>query len=171
MKVKIIKVGLLQTNCYILILDSKTIIIDPGDDYDKIENAIKGLTIEAILITHNHFDHIGALSNFKNIKIYDKSVLEEKKYNIGNFEFNVIYTPGHTDDSITYYFEKEKMMFVGDFIFENSIGRTDLETGDIRKMQKSINKIKKYKENIIIYPGHGNSTTLKKELKNNYYFE
>ena len=50
MKVKIIKVGLLQTNCYILILDSKTIIIDPGDDYDKIENAIKGLLVETCIL-------------------------------------------------------------------------------------------------------------------------
>ena len=62
-------------------------------------------------------------------------------------------------------------MFVGDFIFKESIGRCDLEGGDFTEMKKSLSKIKKYDKDIILYPGHGPSTTLKNELKNNIYME
>ena len=71
MQIKTIKVGYLQTNCYILVIDSNAIIIDPGDEYEKIMENTRNLNVKAILITHNHFDHVGALSKFKNIDIYD----------------------------------------------------------------------------------------------------
>ena len=61
-------------------------------------------------------------------------------------------------------------MFVGDFIFRNSIGRTDLEGGNYSDMKKSIEKIKKYDGNIVIYPGHGEKRTLQFEKDNNMYF-
>ena len=83
-------------------------------------------------------------------------------------KFDVIYTPGHTDDSITFYFEKEKVMFVGDFIFKGSIGRLDFG-GNETDMKNSLKLIKKYPDDIIIYPGHNESTILGLE-KNNYYF-
>ena len=66
------------------------------------------------------------------------------------------------------YFENENCMFVGDFLFAGTIGRCDLETGNIEEMKKSLMKIKKY-PNVDIYPGHGDSTTLNHELKNNIY--
>lgn len=166
MKIKTIKVGYLKTNCYILIKENNALIIDPGDDYETIKQNIKNLKIKGILITHHHFDHINALPYFKNINIYDYSNLE-KINKIEEFEFETIKTKGHTSDSISFYFKEYNMMFVGDFIFENSIGRTDLETGNIEEMKKSIEKLKKYPKNTIIYPGHGNKTTLEKELKNN----
>lgn len=174
MNLKIIKTGYLEENCYI-ISDKKTIIIDPGDEANKIISHLEdnNLDLEAILITHHHFDHIGAIKDilkYKNVKVYDISNLDEKKYNIAGFNIEIIYTFGHTDDSITYYFKDYNKMFVGDFIFEGSIGRTDLPNGNINEMIKSINKIKKYNEDIIIYPGHGNFTTLGNEIKNNYYF-
>ena len=169
MIVKTIKVGYLETNCYILIKNDKALIIDPGDEYNKIYEEIKGLKVQAILITHYHFDHIGALKYFNNIKKIDYTQ-EEKEYQIGEFKFEIIKTPGHTNDSITYYFKEEKIMFVGDFVFEESIGRTDLETGNMIEMEKSIEKIKKYPKNIQIYPGHGNATTLNREIENNPFF-
>lgn len=170
MKIKTLKVGYLQTNCYILEIDNDVIVIDPGDEYEKIKNEIKNLNVCAILITHHHFDHIGALKHFNNIDIYDYNNLKEKTYNIGKFNFDVIYTKGHTNDSITYYFKETNNMFVGDFVFKNSIGRTDLETGNINEMLKSINKIKKYPKKTNIYPGHGEKTTLEEEMKNNPFF-
>ncbi len=170
MDIKQIKVGYLHTNCYILIIENDAIIIDPGDEFEKIEQQTKNKKIQAILITHNHQDHIGAIHKFKNIKKYDYSNTEEKTYKIKKFEFEVIRTKGHTSDSVTYYFKKQNTMFVGDFIFQNSIGRTDLETGNIEEMKKSINKIKTYPPKTKIYPGHGNTTTLYKELKNNPFF-
>lgn len=168
MIIKTIKVGYLQTNCYIIIKNNEALIIDPGDEYNKIEQNLKGLNPQAILITHHHFDHIGALDKFKNIKIIDNKS-EQKKYKIGDFEFEIIKNPGHTNDSISFYFKEENTMFVGDFIFEGSIGRTDLG-GNAFEMNKSINILKKYPLETKIYPGHGNNTTLENEIKNNPFF-
>ncbi len=169
MEIKTLKVGYLQTNCYIIINNGKALIIDPGDEGERIKENIKGLDLQAILITHSHFDHIGALNHFKNIKIYNNNNLEEKEYELIDLKFNVIKTKGHTNDSISFYFKEQNIMFTGDFIFEGTIGRTDLETGNIEEMKKSIKKIKKYPLNTIIYPGHGNKTTLEKEIKTNPY--
>lgn len=170
MDIKIIKVGYLETNCYILIKNGKCLVIDPGDDYEKIKKAIGNNSVSAILITHNHYDHIGALKsliNEYNMPVISKNNLEEKEYIIDNFKFDVIYTSGHTDDSLTYYFKNEQIMFTGDFLFKETIGRTDLETGNDHEMFKSLEKIKKYDDNVVIYPGHGDNSTLGFEKKHN----
>ena len=159
MIIKTIKVGYLETNCYILIKDKDALIIDPGEEYNKIKEELNNLNLQAILITHHHFDHVGALKNFKNIKIIDYKT-KETEYKIENFNFEIIKTPGHTKDSISFYFKEEKIMFVGDFVVQNSIGRTDLDTGSQIEIKKSIEKLKTYPINIKLYPGHGNSTTL-----------
>ncbi len=172
MKIKKIIVGELQTNCYVLIKDKKVLVIDPGASLNKIIDVIGNNEVIGIIITHYHFDHIGAMEGLVNkykCKIYDQTNLEEKTYEIGPFKFEVIYTFGHTDDSITLYFKKDAVMFTGDFLFKNSIGRYDLETGSYSKMLKSIEKIKKYPKDIIIYPGHGLETILGDEIKNNYF--
>jgi glyoxylase-like metal-dependent hydrolase (beta-lactamase superfamily II) len=101
---------------------------------------------------------------------YDKDNLVEGENKIGCFSFNVIYTPGHKEDLITIYFKKDKAMFCGDFIFKDSIGRWDLDGGNIKDMFKSIDKIKRYDRDITIYPGHGEKTTLGYEMDNNMYF-
>ncbi|MBR1376767.1 MAG: MBL fold metallo-hydrolase [Bacilli bacterium] len=174
MDLKVIKVGYLEENCYIITKD-KAIVIDPGDEGNKIIDYIRNnnLEMDAILITHHHDDHVGALNSlldYKKVKVYDIYNLNEGIHDISGFNIEVIYTKGHTNDSVTYYFKDENIMFVGDFIFEGSIGRMDLPTGSINEMKESINKIKKYDKDIIIYPGHGNKTTLGKEIKDNYYF-
>jgi glyoxylase-like metal-dependent hydrolase (beta-lactamase superfamily II) len=169
MEIKQLKVGYIRTNCYILINEKDAIIIDPGAEYEKIKEEIKELNVQAILVTHYHFDHVGTLPHFKNIKTYDYKQVN-KKIKIKNFEFEIIETKGHTSDSVSFYFEKEKMMFVGDFIFQNTIGRTDLETSNMNDMKKNINKIKKYPKEIKIYPGHGNTTILSEEIMNNPFF-
>lgn len=169
MEVNILEVGKLDTNCYIITNNNHALIIDPGDEADKIISFIedKKLIVDEIIITHNHFDHIGALNEVKekfNVPVKDKNNLEEKEYKTTNFTYKVIYTPGHTNDSITLYFEEENIMFVGDFIFENGIGRTDLPTGNMKEMINSLYKMKKYYKDIIVFPGHGNNTILGKEL-------
>ena len=169
-----IKVGLLEENCYI-ISDKYTVIVDPGDEADKIIDYLEknNLDLKAILITHHHPDHVGALKDilsYKNVSLYDNTNLDEKDYVIAGFNIEVIKTPGHTADSLTYYFKDYNMMFVGDFIFKGNVGRWDLETGSYDELIKSISKIKKYDENILIYSGHGNPTTLKKENQNNQFF-
>lgn len=70
MKIDKIVVGDYQTNCYVLTLNNNCIIIDPGDDYEKIQEKVGNKNIKAIIITHYHFDHVGALNNFKS-KIID----------------------------------------------------------------------------------------------------
>lgn len=171
MNIKKVIVGDLETNCYILEKDENCIIIDPGAEPIKIEKEISKKLI-GIIVTHNHFDHVGGLNYFKekyNVPIYDYNNLSEGIYNIENFNFEVIYTPGHTSDSICIYFMKENIMFVGDFIFYHTIGRTDFPTGNYHEMKDSIEKIKKY-DNINILPGHGIETTLKEEKEKNIYF-
>ncbi len=174
MNIEKVVVGDYCTNCYILSIGHDCLVIDPGCEYDKIKKCISDKNVLAVLVTHRHFDHIGALdlvSNKGSIPIYEYSNIEPKDYKIGPFSFKVIYTKGHTDDSITYYFEKEKSMFTGDFIFENSIGRTDLPTGNYNEILKSINMIKKYDDDIKVYPGHGNQTKLGIEKINNIWFD
>lgn len=167
MKIKVLPLGFLQANCYILEIDNEIIIIDPADDYEKIMQYIGDKKLLKILVTHYHADHIGALKYFDDSLILKN--LEEKEYKIGKFSFEVIFTKGHTSDSVTYYFQNEKCMFTGDFLFKNSIGRTDLYTGNDLEMKKSLNKIIKYSDDIIVYPGHGDVTSLKYEKENNCF--
>jgi glyoxylase-like metal-dependent hydrolase (beta-lactamase superfamily II) len=169
MDIKTIKTGYLKENCYLLINNNDCLIIDPGDDLDIIKEKIKNYNLLGILITHYHFDHIGALNGLNCNNIYDYK-LKEGLYKINNFEFDIIYTKGHTNDSVSFYFKKQNIMFTGDFLFKESIGRTDLG-GNESDMKESINLIKKYDKNIIIYPGHGDSTTLNYELNNNFYLK
>ena len=171
MKIEKVIVGNLEENCYILDIYGKVIIVDPGDEFDKINEKVNNREILAILITHSHFDHVGALASFKDIDKYYFNNLKEKQYNIDNFTFEVIFTPGHSSDSVSYYFSKENVLFSGDFIFYNDIGRCDLPTGSMIEMKKSIKKIKKMPLDTIIYPGHGKKTNLKFEIENNYYFK
>lgn len=131
------------------------------------------------------------LSYFKNVEIIigkeEINFLENVKLNLSEFinkklkfdmnrlnlikveendkidDFIVIDTPGHTIGSKSYYFKHENTMFVGDFIFENSIGRTDFPTGDFVQLRNSIKKILKFEDDLIIMSGHGRNTILGKE--------
>ncbi len=177
MKIDKIIVGKLECNCYIVIKDKNCIIIDPGDEFNKIDKYIKSnnLKVVAIFITHYHFDHIGALDECKknyNVKVYDYStyVNDDKRYKVDEFNFKIIDSRGHKDDLVTFYFYNENVMFTGDFIFRDSIGRCDLEGSDFELMKLNIEKIKNYNDDIIIYPGHGEETSLGYEKLNNEYF-
>lgn len=169
MKIDKIEVGPLGTNCYLLSFENEILVIDPGDEFEKIKEKIGDKTIMGIIVTHYHFDHIGALDELKDFakcKIYDFKNLKTGNNKIEKFEFETIFTPGHKEDLISIYFEKENALFCGDFIFENSIGRWDLEGGNFREMQESIENILKYPDEMTIYPGHGDITTLKRERRN-----
>ncbi len=160
MQIKCIPVGSLQANCYIIIKNKKAVLIDPGDEAEKIDGYLKDLELKGILLTHNHFDHVGALSFF------------EKKYHlkhnerISSFNYQEINTPGHSKDSKTFYFPEERIMFTGDFLFKGTIGRMDLPSGSKKEMQESLQNIKKFDNDIKIYPGHGSSSFLGEEKKN-----
>lgn len=171
MEIDVIAVGQLQCNCYILSKNNEVLIIDPGAESNKIINMIGDKKVIGVLITHYHFDHIGALEEIKNkynVNVYDYSNLKEDN-DIGSFNFKMIETKGHTDDSVTYYFYQDNIMFTGDFLFKETIGRTDLETGNMNKMIESLNKIKNYPDDTLIYPGHGDMTNLGYEKQNNIW--
>lgn len=173
MKIDIVKVGKLQCNCYLLDINGDVLVIDPGDEVNKIIDVIGNRKVVGIVVTHYHFDHIGALDELAlkyGVRVYDKNNMFEGDNVIDKFNFEVIYTPGHKEDAITIYFNDSKCMFCGDFIFRDGIGRCDLTGGNISDMIESISKIKKYDKNTIIYPGHGNKTTLEYEINNNMYF-
>ena len=173
MEIKKVVVGDLEENCYVLVIDNECLVIDPGDEFDKIKDVIGDKKVLGVLVTHHHFDHVGALAEVLNhyeSTLYDYNNLKEQEYNIGPFKFEVIYNPGHTEDSVSFYFKDNRIMFVGDFVFNGSIGRCDLEGGNFSKMEDSIDKLTQIKENITLYPGHGIKTTLDYERRYNSFF-
>ncbi len=152
-----------------------------------------------ILLTHCHFDHIlgaeelrsryGAkiiigsedeigllnpdisLSSWLGIEqkpfSADKTVTEGDILSLGGTEFRVMHTPGHTAGSVCYI--AEDVIFSGDTLFEGSIGRTDFPTGDFVTIKNSLNRLKNLGCDYKVYAGHGNPTTLFREIKNNPY--
>ena len=82
-------------------------------------------------------------------------------------DIKVLETPGHTKGSVSYYFEKSKLLFTGDFLFKCSAGRCDLPTGNNKQMMESMRRVSLMDKDIKIYPGHGPSTTMEFELQYN----
>lgn len=195
-------VGELSTNCYIL-GDEKTnegVVIDPGGDFDLIDENIEklNLKIKYIILTHGHIDHIKALVPLKKktkakvlIHKEDLPILSDPTYNLSQFigedssfsepdlllkdgdtiEFGkvkllVLHTPGHTPGSISLY--TDNLLFTGDTLFCEGMGRTDLPGASYEKLFSSIKqKLFTKPDDTEVFPGHGPSTTIGWEKKNN----
>ncbi|TDM15535.1 MBL fold metallo-hydrolase [Macrococcus bovicus] len=202
MKVHVLSLGPIQTNCYIIERDTSLLIVDPGAEFEKISTLINQLNkkVEAILLTHTHFDHIGAVDELAaalDVKVY---VADEEKYwlsdpeangsekfksygleevvvrtkpeilhpghkTLGSFEFDIMHTPGHSPGSLTFIFED--FAVVGDTLFKEGIGRTDLKEGNLQTLMTSIDALMTLPEETVIYPGHGPKTTLAYESAHN----
>lgn len=165
-----IPVGLFQANCYLAADENtkETIIIDPGDEPEKIIDAVNenGLVPKLIILTHSHTDHVGAVEEIKKYFGVDFTAVNGgDKIKIGKIEFEIIETAGHTTDSICII--SGSVIFTGDTLFKNSIGRTDFPGGDNEVLKKSLVKLIKYPDNFKVYPGHGPETTIGKEKTNN----
>lgn len=94
--------------------------------------------------------------------------INEGNIKIGDFDILVYETPGHADGSLCFYFSDEKIIFTGDVLFYESVGRTDFITGDWDALVNSIkNKLYKLPDDVKVYPGHGNPTSIGHEKSNN----
>ncbi len=191
--------GPLASNMYLIDTHSGCFIVDPSVSLDRISNHIPE-SIDGILITHGHFDHINALDEwhgrFPKAGIYispdDMEMLDSADKN-GSMVFSVrcsynskasdIYglkldnlkvlrTPGHSKGSVCLLFEEgeERVLFTGDTLFAGSAGRTDLYGGSSRELMASLNSIKDLDPDTVVLPGHGPSSTVKEELRNNPFF-
>lgn len=199
--------GKVRTNCYIISnsVTKEAVIIDPADEANIIEDAVKKeeLNVMGILLTHGHFDHILAakeLADIYNTKIYanefEKGLLADGYKNcstnmgnslctlvpdvllkdeeiivIADTKIQVIHTPGHTKGSVCYYLIDENILISGDTLFKDSVGRTDLPTGNNNMLLTSIHeKLMVLADDVTVFPGHGEPTTIGYEKKNNMYF-
>lgn len=199
-----IPLGPLQTNCYILSKEQSCIIFDPGEEPQKIIQYIQTQKLKplAVLLTHAHFDHIGAVDAIREqyqipAYIHEKEAkwLMEPELNgsqrwfpdhplrqkpaenllsgeqdiqIGPFQFQIFETPGHSPGSISYYLKENEMVFSGDVLFQNSVGRTDLPGGnELVLFQSIIDHLLPLTDDTIVCPGHGPVTTIKDEKDHN----
>ena len=192
LKVHTLTLGAYQTNCYIIHEESsKTCcVIDPGYEADTILDALAGKTLKAILLTHGHFDHVGAVKELVaetgcDVYIHAAEATMPPMVTAGPLYFThtydegdtvspiagleqtVLHTPGHTPGSVCLLMGNE--MFSGDTLFACSFGRTDLPGGDPRKMMESLRRLASLQGNFFIHPGHGGSTTLDAEKRFNPY--
>ncbi len=200
MNVKTLTLGLMGVNCYVLTDSGEAAVIDPGAECEKIIEYLDecGCTLKKILLTHGHFDHIGALCDLaektkakvyvhsgdkkmltdnganlsfmtgERIKPYEADIILDdiKEIQLGNTEIKVFHTPGHSSGSVSYLWGDN--LFCGDLLFRGSIGRYDF--GDLQTELKSLKFLMdNFDDNVKVFPGHGESTTIGYEKINNPY--
>ncbi|MDT2757064.1 MBL fold metallo-hydrolase [Enterococcus asini] len=206
MKIIPLVTGLIQENCYLVYRENHLVIIDPGAEAEKIKAAIAqtGATPIAILLTHTHYDHIGAVDELRDtyqIPVYVSpleadwlgdpvmnlsglprhddmadvvvrpadELFELKEYQLQDIAFKVVPTPGHSIGSVSFVFPE--FVVSGDALFNGSVGRTDLPTGNLEQLLTGIrNQLFVLPDEFPVYPGHGPSTTILKEKRTNPFF-
>lgn len=197
MKIKSMQVGELATNCYILIddVEKKAAVIDPGDEADRILAELRGLDaqVEYILLTHGHYDHIGAVAQLHEAlpgtKVYlhkadsrgtgfhvvplADQVADLKYYSdgdtltLGSLTIYVIHTPGHTPGGVT--LQVEDVLFTGDTLFAGSMGRSDFPGGNTQQLFASLKRLALLEGDYQVLPGHDRTTTMGRERTSNVF--
>ena len=193
MNIKLMQVGEIGTNCYLL-EDEDTrsaAIIDPGGEARGILGQAKadGAQVKAILLTHSHYDHTGAVRELREalpgVPVYlhpaDAAQLgtavmppigetlpyqEGDTVPVGNLTVQVLHTPGHTPGGVT--LRVEDVLFTGDTLFQGSMGRTDLG-GSYTEIMASLKRLGQLEGDLQVLPGHMGVSTLDRERKSNYF--
>lgn len=192
MEIQALQVGSIPTNCYLVFDPGRTdaLVIDPGDNPERIFAALNGRTPAAVLLTHGHFDHTGALSAFAGVPIYiheaDAPMLSDPHLSVGDgngdlrprpaathlladgeqlhlagLDIAVLHTPGHTPGGVTY--QIGDALFTGDTLFAHGYGRTDLPGGDFSALRRSLRRLLHLAGDFRVFPGHSESITLNHE--------
>ena len=190
-------------NAYIFFLEGekRAVAVDPSYNAQAMLNYLKEeeTQLEAILLTHGHFDHIAGVDVLREatgapvyIHEADAQMLEDPEKNLSvithqlftikpadrllkgqevlelaGMQVQVLHTPGHTQGGVCYL--AEDVLFSGDTLFSMSIGRTDLPCSNEEQMKASLAKLCALEREYVVYPGHGQSTSLGFEVQNNPY--
>lgn len=201
MQIKALPLGPFETNAYLVWnAAGQAFVIDPGSDSRTLIGSIdrEGLTPMAVLLTHAHFDHIGALGDIveryavpvvldpRDRVVYESpanamepffplhddlpATQSQPPADIPELACEMLPTPGHTPGGVSYYFAEAQTLFAGDTLFRGGVGRTDLPGGDWQTLVDSIrNVLFELPDATRVYPGHGPSTTIGAEKAQNPY--
>lgn len=192
MRIETLTVGPLQTNCYLAsgVEDGEIVVIDPGGEGERILSAIGKRRVAAVLLTHGHFDHTGALKHFTGCPIYihpaDEIMLRDPVWSVGarfgdtqarpeatdfvqegsrlclaGMDITVLHLPGHTPGGVAY--AAEDVLFTGDTLFCRGYGRTDQPGGNMQALMGSLKRLLRLERNAQVLPGHGQPTTIFQE--------
>lgn len=197
--IKRIILGEMQVNCYIVCNENKCIVIDPGANGQKLARFLEEneLSLEAILLTHGHFDHIGAVdylydkyhcsvyTHLETIEMMRDSHLNlsqmfgqpyvvkcpieeiDHSFELIGYHFEWLLLEGHCQGSSMIYCKEQNALFSGDVLFAGSIGRYDFPTSSHLETKKTLETIKGFDFDAKLYPGHGEASTLEYEKNNN----
>ena len=195
MKVKLLRVGPIGTNCYILEDDQTNLaaVIDPGDEPELIQEALEkeGVEVRYLLLTHGHYDHTTAVPALHRVypqadiyihqadangagstlfpltgEVDDLKLYDEGDViRLGDHEIQVLHTPGHSPGSVT--LKVEDVLFTGDTLFAGSCGRTDLRGGSYEQIMQSLQRLGELKGDFHVCPGHEATSTLERERRSN----
>ena len=195
LKIHVLQLGAYMTNCYIIHDErsSACCVIDPGAKAEKVLALLQqeGLTLEAILLTHGHFDHVGAVKALREQTgcavylceddlmmpgnmtagplLYTDSYGDGDTLDLAGLQIRVLHTPGHTPGSVCLM--TEDAIFSGDTLFAGSCGRTDLAGGNENALKTSLHRLRDIKQEYRVFPGHGIATLLSREQEYNRYMK
>ena len=195
MEIRTFPVGSYQTNCYIVWGDDadSCVVIDPGYEPEYLLEQVHclGKELQAILLTHGHFDHVGgvkALAQQTGCRVYiceedlalkpaltAGEILYTDTYSEGDvlelagLRFQVLHTPGHTPGSVCLVCGDT--IFSGDTLFAGTCGRTDLPGGDMLQILRSLARLAQLEGDYRVLPGHGEDSTLDAERRGNPFMQ
>lgn len=180
----------IETNCYVYQKGATAVVIDPG--YNSFDSLQK-FPLQAILLTHSHWDHIAGVARLKKergLPVYvhefdsenvkkpgtdglpiffqvegaEVDFFVQDEVRLGEITFRVIHTPGHSPGGVCYYDQEAGILFSGDTLFRGGFGKVSFPTSSPSAMRESLKKLAALPKDTIVYPGHGMETTIGDEL-------